>query len=162
MSTPNDENIKKIFSERIKVLIGDESVSAFSRKIGLNQAAIDRYTKKQRSPNAEALVAISSKCGVSVDWLLGLTNSPGKGIKPIQIVEKDPHLGISRTRGYAIARKSKTGYPGHVTVTQLDSKTLTELVDKCVVRRLAAERKAKKTRPYLRATKKVPVILPTE
>lgn len=71
------ENHKKSFSDRITSLIGDgESVLAFSRRIGMNQAAIDRYIKGMREPNADALRKISIACAVSTDWLLGLADSP--------------------------------------------------------------------------------------
>lgn len=76
MSTPKEEEIKTVFSNRIKQLIGSESVSAFARRIGLKQAAIDRYVKGVRAPAADALVAISRACSVSTDWLLGLAPTP--------------------------------------------------------------------------------------
>lgn len=76
MSTPNEEKIKRIFSERINELIGENSVSAFARRVGLKQAAIDRYAKGLRVPAADALVAIASECAVSIDWLLGVTSNP--------------------------------------------------------------------------------------
>ncbi len=60
-------------SDRIKILCGDMSVAAFARKVGLNQAALDRYIKKIREPNNHAIVTIAKSCGVSTDWLLGLT-----------------------------------------------------------------------------------------
>ena len=62
-------------SERIKTLIGDETVSAFARRIGMKQAAIDRYVKGQREPNADAIRVISTACSVSADWLLGISDS---------------------------------------------------------------------------------------
>lgn len=76
MSTPNEEKIKRIFSERINELIGEESVSAFARRVGLKQAAIDRYSKGQRLPAADALVVIATECNVPVDWLLGVASKP--------------------------------------------------------------------------------------
>lgn len=76
MSTPKEEEIKRTFSARIKTLIGAESVSAFARRVGLKQAAIDRYVKGVRSPAADAIVAISRACSVSSDWLLGLAPTP--------------------------------------------------------------------------------------
>ena len=72
----NDETKAVSFSSRIKQLIGDRSVNAFARTIGMNQAAIDRYAKGLREPNAEALRMIAAKCGVSADWLLGLSENP--------------------------------------------------------------------------------------
>lgn len=76
MSTPKEENLKKIFSARIRELIGDETVSSFARRVGLKQAAIDRYVKGQRAPAADALVVLASKCSVTTDWLLGVVANP--------------------------------------------------------------------------------------
>lgn len=49
------------------------SVSAFARHLGLNQKTVDLYIKGERKPSAELIIAVCSKCGVSADWLLGLT-----------------------------------------------------------------------------------------
>lgn len=76
MSTPKEENLKRIFSARIKELIGESSVSAFARRVGLKQAAIDRYVKGLRAPSADALVALAAQCSVSIDWLLGVSANP--------------------------------------------------------------------------------------
>ena len=74
---PKGEIFEKIFAVRIISLIGDdEAVTTFARRVGLHQAAIDRYIKGLREPNAGALRTISLACGVSADWLLGLSDSP--------------------------------------------------------------------------------------
>lgn len=76
MSTPKEDSIKIIFSDRIRLLIGSESVAAFARRVGLKQAAVDRYVKGVRAPAADALVALANSCAVSADWLLGLAATP--------------------------------------------------------------------------------------
>jgi len=40
---------------------------------------MDRYTKASSLPAADAIVAISEVCGVSADWLLGLTDTRSGG-----------------------------------------------------------------------------------
>jgi transcriptional regulator with XRE-family HTH domain len=75
MSMTNVEKLKSVFSERLKELIRGRPVTEFARRVGLQQSAIDNYIKKKRSPNAEAIITISSACCVSTDWLLGLTDS---------------------------------------------------------------------------------------
>lgn len=72
MSTRKGEALASVFSARVRTLIGDESVSAFARRVGLKQASVDRYAKAVHSPNAEALIAIATNCGVTSDWLLGI------------------------------------------------------------------------------------------
>lgn len=122
MSTPNEEEIKKIFSTRIRELIGDRSVSRFSREIGMKQAAIDRYTKCQRSPAADAIVAIATKCGVSTDWLLGLTDehTPGRQV-------------VTATGGSVAAGGNATAHihapPLPPTPAQADTARLEELLE---------------------------------
>lgn len=76
MSTPKEDSDAKIFSSRIRSMIGEGTVSGFARRVGLKQAAIDRYVKCIRSPNIDAVKAIASACGVSADWLIGLTETP--------------------------------------------------------------------------------------
>ena len=66
--------------ERVAELRGDMSVSAFSRKIGLNQKSVDQYVKGERKPSAEFIFAVCSKCDVSADWLLGLSDSRTGGV----------------------------------------------------------------------------------
>ena len=78
MSTQKREKVSDIFSSRVNELIKSESVSAFSRRIGLRQASVDRYVKAVHSPNADALIAIATHCGVTTDWLLGLSDSPNR------------------------------------------------------------------------------------
>lgn len=74
---PNGEKDEKSFAARIRSLIGDgEAVTAFARRVGMHQAAIDRYIKGLREPNADALRSIAISCKVSTDWLLGLTDNP--------------------------------------------------------------------------------------
>lgn len=76
MSNQKREEISFRCSERIKSLIGKgESVSAFARRLGLKQAAVDRYVKAKHVPNGEALIVIANQCGVTSDWLLGLSDA---------------------------------------------------------------------------------------
>lgn len=81
MSTRKGEELALVFSERIKQLIGRDSVSAFARRVGLKQASVDRYVKAVHSPNGEALIAVSTHCGVTTDWLLGLVDKPPEGYR---------------------------------------------------------------------------------
>ena len=88
---PNGE---KSFAERITYLIGENTVTSFARKVKLNQAAVDRYIKGLREPNAEALRKIALACEVTTDWLLGLSENP---------------IGVSNTdwRGRAVRAEQK-------------------------------------------------------
>jgi transcriptional regulator with XRE-family HTH domain len=76
VSIPLGENSKNIFAERISELIGGSTVTSFARKVKLNQAAVDRYVKGLREPNADALRTIAKSCEVTTDWLLGISDNP--------------------------------------------------------------------------------------
>ena len=41
----------------------------------MNQKTVDFYMKGERKPSVELIVSVCSKCNVSADWLLGLTDS---------------------------------------------------------------------------------------
>lgn len=103
MSMPNGENI---FAERISHLIGERSVSEFARRVSLNQAAIDRYIKGLRQPNADALRRIATVCEVTSDWLLGISDNPfgvnntdwhSRALKAEQKLER-----VSKALGHAL------------------------------------------------------------
>lgn len=66
---------KSKFRERLVAIQGDLSNVEFARKCGLNTQDIQRYSKGLASPTIEKLVLISSAFSVSVDWLLGLSNT---------------------------------------------------------------------------------------
>lgn len=60
----NDQSI----ADRIKILIGDEFVSAFARRCGMGESLIRKYLAGAQ-PNAINLVTIANARGVTVDWL---------------------------------------------------------------------------------------------
>lgn len=63
------------FCARLKTLRGDEQQGVFASKIGLNQGTYSRYETGDREPNLEILCQIAMSCGVTSDWLLGLSES---------------------------------------------------------------------------------------
>lgn len=56
---------------RLKAVIGDGSVAAFSRKCGLAESVLRTYLKDGRIPPLDKALAIATAAGVSVDWLAG-------------------------------------------------------------------------------------------
>jgi len=86
MSIPKEDIDRQVFSLRIKLMIGKGTVAGFARRVGLKQAAIDRYVKCVRSPNIEAVKAIALACNVSADWLMGLTDTSTRA-DPSQVSE---------------------------------------------------------------------------
>ena len=59
------------FLMRLKELQGDESVSAFARRLAMPQNTLDCYMRGTRKPSVELLTRVCDTCAVSADWLLG-------------------------------------------------------------------------------------------
>lgn len=55
-------------------LMGDMTIKEFADKLGMSRATVGFYTAGQRIPDALGIKTIAEKCGVSADWLLGLTD----------------------------------------------------------------------------------------
>lgn len=55
-------------------LMGDMTIKEFADKLGMSRATVGFYTAGQRIPDALGVRAIAEKCGVSADWLLGLSD----------------------------------------------------------------------------------------
>lgn len=63
------------FADRLKLLIGDKSLAAFSKKCGVKEGSIRQYLGGS-VPGLDKVIAIAEAEGVSVDWL-----ATGKGAK---------------------------------------------------------------------------------
>ena len=62
---------KEKFAERLKELIGNESVSSVAKKIGLPQQTLSRYLLCQREVGIETLCKIADYFGEDLDILTG-------------------------------------------------------------------------------------------
>ncbi len=59
------------FSERLKELIGNESVRSVAQKIGIPQQTLSRYILCQREIGLENLCKIADYFGEDLDYLTG-------------------------------------------------------------------------------------------
>lgn len=59
------------FAERLKELIGDESVNSVAKKIGIPQQTLSRYLHCQREIGIENLCKIADYFGEDLDILSG-------------------------------------------------------------------------------------------
>lgn len=59
------------FSKNLKMLIGNMSVSEFSRQVGLPQQTISRYLLCQREITLENLCKIADYFNEDIDFLIG-------------------------------------------------------------------------------------------
>lgn len=66
-----------LFLQRISELQGNDSVSAFARRIGVPQKTLDHLVKGERKPSVDVILALAKSCNVSSDWLLGLSHTQG-------------------------------------------------------------------------------------
>ncbi|MEG9430024.1 MAG: helix-turn-helix transcriptional regulator [Christensenellaceae bacterium] len=61
----------KNFSENLKLLIGEESINSFSKKVNIPQPTITRYLTCQREISLENLCKIADYFQEDIDSLLG-------------------------------------------------------------------------------------------
>lgn len=62
-----------IFTERFRKLQGERSNTEFADFLGISRQTVGFYCNGDRVPDALTLVKIAQTCGVSADWLLGLS-----------------------------------------------------------------------------------------
>lgn len=67
--------MQNIFITRLKELQGENPVTAFARYLEIPQNTLDCYIKGRRKPSVELILRVCKKCGVSADWLLGLSEA---------------------------------------------------------------------------------------
>jgi transcriptional regulator with XRE-family HTH domain len=76
------------FRQRLQQVLRDSGASqaAFARRIGLDRSTLSQLLDQgqDRLPRAETIVAIAEAAQVSVDWLLGLTQSGSVGPELVQ------------------------------------------------------------------------------
>lgn len=65
-----------IFSDRLKELRIEKGLSQhqLAKQVGLTHTAIGLWERKQRIPNADAIVSLALFFNVTTDYLLGLEN----------------------------------------------------------------------------------------
>lgn len=66
-----ENDLIKNFSENLKVLIGDMSISEFARKVDIPQQTISRYLLCQREVTITNLCKIADYFNEELDFLLG-------------------------------------------------------------------------------------------
>ena len=64
-----------VFTERFQSLRNEgETQVAFAARLDIARPTVAQYENGSRIPDAEMLKKIAEKCGVSANWLLGLSD----------------------------------------------------------------------------------------
>jgi transcriptional regulator with XRE-family HTH domain len=64
-----DERIRR-FADRLKTMIGDQSVRSFARKCGLSEKSLRKYLAGNTDPSGSAIIAMAEAGGVNILWLM--------------------------------------------------------------------------------------------
>lgn len=75
------------FSIRLNQLRGEDTIDAFSRKIGITRQTLGFYLSGDRVPDIVTLRRIAESCGVSADWLIGVSDSRSLDVTQRAIVD---------------------------------------------------------------------------
>jgi len=62
------------FMKTFQILKGDISAHEFADKLGISRQTVGFYCHGDRIPDALGVKTIAEKCGVSTDWILGLSD----------------------------------------------------------------------------------------
>jgi transcriptional regulator with XRE-family HTH domain len=94
MTKMDKRDLAGLFQERLKVLLVRSSISqsAFATSVGIDRSALSQLLAGQstRLPRVETLLNIAERHGVSLDWLLGLSQDEGitGGLRPSFEIEE--------------------------------------------------------------------------
>lgn len=83
------------FAERLRVLIGTDSVSAFARRVELGESLIRKYLKGSE-PTLSRAQQIAELTGCSLEWLASGRGSPENPTDVIDLVAMKAAIGIMR------------------------------------------------------------------
>lgn len=67
---------KKIFQERLHILIGERGVKPFERKTGISEMCLTQYLSGECLPTLRDLERIAAATGVATGWLIGEDQDP--------------------------------------------------------------------------------------
>ena len=65
------EDLRKVFSERMKTARGERSLYSVAKATGISYSALWLYQKGETLPSTMSILAVADELDVSVDWLLG-------------------------------------------------------------------------------------------
>ena len=73
------EDVYGILRDRLTTLVNEYgSVLEFSGQVQVGRIAVHQWLSGRAVPNAESVSSVCQKCGVSADWVFGLTEAYGR------------------------------------------------------------------------------------
>lgn len=59
-------------ASRIRLVLGGTglSIKDFAKKCGIPYSSLQNYLRGERQPNADALILLNARLGISIDWIL--------------------------------------------------------------------------------------------
>lgn len=97
------------FHKAFCTLQGDRTIKEFAEFLGLSRATVGFYSAGTRIPDAEGVKKIAEKCGVSSDWLLGLSEYRQDQARQLTVdsigLSEQSALRLSAMAGSATAEK---------------------------------------------------------
>lgn len=79
-----DTSFLKVFSARLRETRGDMMQATFAQKIGVSRASLSSYENGFRIPDIETLKRVYEATGISLYYLLGLTDSKDDALATTQ------------------------------------------------------------------------------
>lgn len=102
------------FRERVGLLIGAQpgGLTRFARTTGVDRSALSQLLdpRNDRLPRAETLHTIATRCGVTTDWLLSLSNAQSGGHQVAPMLEFEEAFDRRGTAPSERWREEARGY----------------------------------------------------
>lgn len=88
------------FGQRLKAVMGKESMASFARGCNISEATIRKYLKTNTLPGIENAVAISTYTGKSLSWLITGVEETNASATPSSLSERLTDEEIAKWWGY--------------------------------------------------------------
>ena len=103
------EELNKVFAERLRSLRAEQDITQkeLADKIGITAASLSSYETGMKTPSMSVVRNIAAVCGVSTDWLCGLSNRKTTGSADITYADIINMLLRIESSGVSMTLKSE-------------------------------------------------------
>lgn len=72
----DDDQVYEVFRDRLEALLKSNGIMKkdLAKQVGISPASLSRYFTMNRDPELRYIMRIATVLGVSIDWLLGLSD----------------------------------------------------------------------------------------